>query len=305
MLEDEGMMKSILVTLLLIASAPAIARDIVVVPVTDAPPKGLAAIQNYAAAPGWSVTTEAEQLGDQSALVAVELEMPSPFQGGRLLSDSVLPVLPHGTIYRFKYLDVEHSETLDVPFQYVEVDWNTEGLPRGPDGSFINPHFDFHFYTKSQAFVEQEMQCVTVGKTCDGLKTGYEQMRRFLNLPPSSYMPPDYFPDSGSAIAQMGLHNLNGQFQYSIEHVNHNPVIIYGSFDGEIVFLEASLTLFAFQDAMMAAASKGQLQWAVPQPVEYAYAWWPKAMTLNYDAEREVFTFVLTDFEKHQSVPLD
>ncbi len=232
--------------------------------------------------------------------MAVELEMPSPFHDGQLLSDSILPVLPHSSIYRFQYLDIDQSDELDVPFQYVEVDWNTEGLPRGPNGSFINPHFDFHFYTKSQAFVEQEMQCVTVGKTCDGLKTGYEQMRRFLHLPPSSYVPADYFPDSGSAIAQMGLHNLNGQFQYSIEHVNHNPVIIYGSFDGEIVFLEASLTLYAFQDAMMAAKSKDQLRWAVPQPARYAYAWWPKAMTLSYDSEREVFTFALTDFDQHQ-----
>lgn len=177
------MKESILLALVMIASAHAVARDIVVVPATDSPPQGLVAIRDYAEAPGWSVITNVESHGDQSSLLAVALEMPSPFDDGQLLSNSVLPVLPHSTIYRFKYLDVEESDTLDVPFQYVEVDWNTEGLPRGPNGSFINPHFDFHFYTKSQAFVEQEMQCVTVGKTCDGLQTGYAQMRRFLDLP--------------------------------------------------------------------------------------------------------------------------
>lgn len=43
----------------------------------------------------------------------------------------------------------------------------------------------------------------------------------------------------------MGLHNLDGSFDYTIQNVNNNPIILYGTFEGEIVFLEASLTLFA------------------------------------------------------------
>ncbi|HEY7906077.1 MAG TPA: hypothetical protein VIC53_04045 [Wenzhouxiangella sp.] len=298
------MKKWFLSVVLILLSALAVANDIELVPATDDHPETLAAIQHFASSSDWLVKTHVREGEAPGALISVELDIPSPFHGGRFLSNSVLPEMPHGSIYRFKYLDIDRHFDLDVPFHYVEIDWNTEGLPRGPNGAFINPHFDFHFYTRPRDYVQRDMQCVTVGKTCDGRETGYPQMRRFLNLPPSSYFPANYFPDAGSSIAQMGLHNLDGDFQYSIEHVNHSPVIIYGSFDGQIVFLEASVTLFAFQDAMLAAERNEELRWEVPQPTHYAYAWWPNTMSLKYDSDREVFSFALTDFQARQVTPL-
>jgi hypothetical protein len=73
-------------------------------------------------------------------------------------------------------------------------------------------------------------------------------------------------------------------------------VIIYGTHGGEIVFLEASLTLFAFQDAL--ALPRGEkLNWQVPQPASYAFAWWPTAMSLRYDGESGTFVFALEGFD--------
>ncbi len=45
------------------------------------------------------------------------------------------------------------------PFTYLEIDWNTEGLPRGPNNSFVSPHFDFHFYLKPRSYLQQEVSC--------------------------------------------------------------------------------------------------------------------------------------------------
>lgn len=47
-------------------------------------------------------------------------------------------------VFRFQYIDIPQFDNL--LFNYVEIDWNTEGLPRGPNNSFVYGHYDFHFY---------------------------------------------------------------------------------------------------------------------------------------------------------------
>lgn len=111
--------------------------------------------------------------GSQPTLQSVQLKIPNLFSGGAFLSNSVLLILPHSSNYCSKYIDLESPEGVNIPFQYVEVDRNTEGLPRGSNGSFINPHYDFHYYTKSREYINQNLTCITSGKICDDLQTGY------------------------------------------------------------------------------------------------------------------------------------
>jgi hypothetical protein len=227
--------------------------------------------------------------------------LPSPFEEGNTVQRSILPTKPSWYIYRFKYLDFTDEEKNRLPFEYVEVDWNTEGLPRGPNNSFITPHYDFHFYTKTREFVEREMNCENNGKTCDPQGTRQEQMGRFLELPGPTFLPSSYFPDTGSSIPRMGLHNLDATFDYTVDHVNHNPVLIYGTFDGTIAFLEASLTLFAFEDAMQRAETEEELSWELAQPEAYAYKWWPTEASLRYLPEEERFVFEWHGFQSHEA----
>ena len=135
-----------------------------------------------------------------------------------------------------------------------------------------------------------------MGKTCDSQATGYPQMRRFLDLPRPPFVPSEYFPDTGSSIEAMGLHNLDGSFEYTVENVNHNPVIIYGTFNGKLVFLEASLTLFGFLDALDLPPGQ-KLTWPILQPEIYAFDVWPTAMSLQYDQDSGNFIFALEGFE--------
>lgn len=207
---------------------------------------------------------------------------------------STLPVGPCQTIYRYAFSQIRgRRDATASPFKYVEVDWNTEGLPRGPQNSFVSPHFDFHFYTRQKSWIDKHLRCVTSnGKTCDPQKTSYAQMRRFLLGPPPAYVPSGYFPDTGSSIPEMGLHLLGGHVHYSITEVNHHPVLLYGSYDGKIVFAEASVTEYNLQDAMRAPSHT--LSYVYRQPRKYQQRSWPRRFTITYHPGTRGFTAAFT-----------
>ena len=276
-----------------------VAAQITLVPPSDKYPQSFQKIKKYTERREWKVEVPVKREAGRIAPQALRLIVPSPFAAGgdSAAKNSLLPTTPQSSIYRFKYLDISADTRPAFPFRYVEVDWNTEGKPRGPNGSFITPHYDFHFYVKDRAYVEKHMECMTVGKTCDSLKTGYSQMRHFLDLPPDRFIPEKYFPDNDSSIAAMGMHNLDGSFEYTVENVNHNPVIIYGTFDGELAFLEVSMTLYGFQDAIKAARKGEKKEWNILQPKAYAYPWWATKVSLEYLPDSKTFAFEFNGFE--------
>jgi len=288
---------------MLASSSLLFAQNITLVPPTNKYPASDKAIEKYANRPEWKIEVPSKVVADRVAPEAIRLRVPSPFAGGWSLMNSVLPTVPQSSIYRFKYADISASTNPEFPFRYLEVDWNMEGQKRGPNGSFITPHFDFHFYTKDKAFVEHRMDCVTSGKTCDAMKTGYDQMRNFLSLPPDPFVPGKYFPDNDSSIAAMGMHNLDGAFKYTVPNVNHNAVIIYGSFDGELAFLEVSVTLYAFEDAVALAKQGKKKTWPIRQPRNYAYSWWPTEATLEYVPKDHDFVFEFSGFQLRTVTP--
>lgn len=212
---------------------------------------------------------------------------------------STLPVGPCQTIYRYVFSHIRTRQHATAsPFKYVEVDWNTEGRPRGPHGSFVSPHFDFHFYTRQQSWVDEHLQCGTSnGKTCDPQKTSYAQMRRFLLAPPAADVPLGYFPDTGSSIPEMGFHLLDGHVHYSITEVNHHPVLLYGSYDGQILFAEASVTQYNLQDAMQKPSHT--LSYMYRQPRKYQHHAWPTRFTIIYHPRTRGFTAAFTDIRTH------
>jgi hypothetical protein len=201
-----------------------------------------------------------------------------------------LPVGPCQTIYRFDFPRIQTARGASSPFRYAEIDWNTEGLPRGPNGAFVSPHFDFHFYLRSRRVVDHHTMCVsTNGRTCDPQRTAYGQMRRFLDLPPSPFVPPGYFADVGSSIPMMGLHLLDGRATYTLDAVNHNPTLIYGSFDGRMLFAEASVTLHTLQDAMNAPGHAVAFPYRQPSRVQGDLPW-PTRFVVRYQPADGTFT---------------
>ncbi len=215
---------------------------------------------------------------------------------------ATLPVGPCQNIYRFAYSDVTSDAGEPGSFAYAEIDWNTEGLPRGPNGSFASPHFDFHFYMLPRTDVEKQMACVsTNGRTCDPLKTDYETTKLFENLPDGSFIPPSYRADPGSAIPAMGLHLLDTDFDYTLENVNHYPTLIYGTFDGKVVFAEASVTLFTLQDAVN--SPNHQISFPFRQPKAFATDIdWPTEYMIQYLPETGGFRTGFVGFQHHAAM---
>jgi hypothetical protein len=253
-------------------------------------------IEAYAHAGGYP----ARQVDERSGLprrVGVTIP-PIRFTGEG--ESATLPTDPCQYIYRYRYATVRatHGET-PSPFRYVEVDWNTEGRARGPNGSFKSPHFDFHLYLKPRSWVDAHTKCrSTNGKTCDPLKTRYAQMRRFLDMPAARLVPRMYRPDVDSSIPAMGLHLLDAKATYTVPAVNHHPVLIYGTFDGRILFAEASVTLFTLQDAM---AAKGHVAcFPFRQPPRHMSPGlpWPSAFTIRYSPSNRTFEAGFENFSR-------
>jgi hypothetical protein len=212
---------------------------------------------------------------------------------------STLPVGPCQTIYRFAFPRIRNGHHATAsPFKYAEVDWNTEGLPRGPQNSFLSPHFDFHFYLRQNSWVDGHLRCVSSnGRTCDPEKTSYAQMRRFLAAPPAADVPPGYFPGIESSIPDMGLHSLDGRVHYSVDEVDHHPVLLYGSYDGKLLFAEASVTQYNLQDAMQAPSHT--LSYVYRQPRKYEQRSWPTRFTITYEPNTGGFTAAFTAIRTH------
>lgn len=206
-------------------------------------------------------------------------------------TSATLPAGPCQHIYRYQFEQVQTSrDATPSPFRYLEVDWNTEGLPRGPNDSFSSPHFDFHFYLRPRHVVDAKLKCTsTNGITCDPMLTSYPQMRRFLRLPKSRFIPASYAPDPGSSIPLMGLHLLDRSFDYTVEGVDHYPTLIYGTFNGDVIFAEASVTLETLQDAMAAPGQEISFRYLQPQAVQDGVPW-PRRFVIRYLPESGEFT---------------
>jgi hypothetical protein len=253
-----------------------------------------AQIDAYLAAGTFPATQE--DAGGHTSAVSVEIPAIQFTGSGQ---SSTLPVGPCQYIHRFVFPVVAAATGMAEPFVYVEIDWNTEGLPRGPNGSFSSPHFDFHFYLLPQKEVDAEMNCVSSnGKTCDPLKTDYAQMQRFLNLPDASSVPATYRPDVDSSIPDMGLHLIDSTFDYTVEKVDHTPTLLYGTFAGKVVFAESSVTLQTLQDVV--AAPGGSITFPFAQPATYASGIdWPTSFVIEYLPETGGFKAGFNGFVHH------
>ena len=212
-------------------------------------------------------------------------------------TSTTLPAGPCQHIYRYQFAKVRAPRgTTASPFRYAEVDWNTEGLPRGPNNAFVSPHFDFHYYLRSQRFVDKRTRCTSSnGRTCDPLLTSYRQMLCFLRMPGRRFVPAAYGPDTGSSIPKMGLHLLDRTFDYTVDSVDHHPTLIYGTFNREVLFAEASVTLQTLQDAIAAPDHIVSFRYLQQRRVQGGVPW-PSRFEIEYLPATGGFRAAFTDF---------
>lgn len=137
-----------------------------------------------------------------------------PQELGVIFTDEALSGLPAtNTPY---VLEFHHKATESTPFTHVALGWSAHGHPL-PEGAFITPHFDVRFFMMSL-----EERLAIPAPPAPG----------FSVLPPTGFMPANYFPDAPAL--QVGRHWTDKSF---IAGVPVNHTMILGSYDGAFTFV--------------------------------------------------------------------
>jgi hypothetical protein len=166
------------------------------------------------------------------------------------------------------------QKALDVtPFDHLVANWNSHGHP--PVNVFTVPHFDFHFYTITLA----EQLAIPPYSPATAAK--------FDLLPPAGFMPASYTSDPGGVPA-MGKHWGDPSKELPFTHV-----MTYGSYNGELNFVEPMVTL-----ALLQAGTTVKKPYAQPEKFAKAGKWYPTVYNIYMDPQTHKLYVTLTDFVK-------
>jgi hypothetical protein len=179
---------------------------------------------------------EAVTVGHGTARVYVQLAGGAPVEVGVALSEAALSGLPDNSspgghampdgmkTFPFALTMPENNPT---PYLHVGLDWNPGG--HEPPGIYNTPHFDFHFYT------------VTEAERHEIMPTNPEFAAKAAHYPPADRVPAGYVAPAPTAIPMMGVHWVDP----TSPELNGKPfdkTFIYGSWDGKLIFAEPMIT---------------------------------------------------------------
>jgi hypothetical protein len=179
-------------------------------------------------------------------------------------------------------------------FKFVELDWN----PQGHGEPYAEGHFDFHFYTISEADVH-------------GIVPSDPQYAaKAAKNPPASDVPPFYFepasalgiPPGAAAVPMMGMHwldarapELQGMLGNPAGYKPFTSTFIYGAWNGQLIFMEPMITrshILAKRDATDPAV-RNQVIPIPTSPTFPAGGFRPDAYRIAWDAQSREFRVAL------------
>jgi hypothetical protein len=196
------------------------------------------------------------RLGNGTARVYAVFSKGAPAEVGVALSEAAFSGLPaDGAAGGSPMPDGHHTYmyTLQMParnptpYRFVGLDWNPVG--HVPPGIYDQPHFDFHFYS------------ITEAKRNAIVPSDPEFDAKAERVPAPELVPAGYTKLPGG-VPLMGAHwvdpsspELNGEL--------FTRTFLYGSWDGELAFAEPMITK-AFMEA------KTDFRGPIPTPARYA-----------------------------------
>lgn len=145
------------------------------------------------------------------------------------------------------------AAAMDLPFNWVGVNYNPEGhVPP----NWLVPHFDFHFYMVSQeAVLSLRTGPCGILMNCDDFAVAVKPVD-------ARFVPPDYV-NIDAAVSEMGNHLLDSTSpQASPPFAKAEHIMIFGAYDGHIIFIEPMVTLEVL-------ASKPDACFPIKQPEAY------------------------------------
>lgn len=221
-------------------------------------------------------------MGDGTARTYVDLGPDGqPLAVGVALSADALQGLPaqhHGDGHGVSLLGFPAAARRDgFVFDHVALGWN----PRGhePDGLFTYPHFDFHF---NLVPADEIMTWTPADSLFD---------EKGARAPEAKYIPDGYILPPGPAVPMMGNHLVDtNDPTYAPGGPAFTEVLIWGSYDGDVVFIEPMVTK-AFLESQTPVVE------TMAQPQAFARAGlYPTVYRVHYDAARDEYRVELGGF---------
>jgi len=167
---------------------------------------------------------------------------------------------------------------LDLPdparrlgYDHISLDWEPHGHP--PPGVYDTPHFDVHFYH------------VPIGQQLAILPTDPQYAAKMAKVPPAGHIPVGYIRPPGTDVPLMGTHWINPKSpEFNGQPFRHT--LIYGSYNGAVIFLEPMVTLATLQTREAITAPV-----AAPAVSSRAI---PRSYTIGWDANAGEHSVALT-----------
>ena len=106
-------------------------------------------------------------------------------------------------------------------------------------------------------------------------------MRRFLRMPARSFIPASYAPDVESSIPMWASTCSIALSTTPSTMSTITQTLIYGTFDGKVLFAEASVTLATLQDAIAAPGHVVSFRFHQPRAVQGGVPW-PTRFAIQY-----------------------
>lgn len=214
----------------------------------------------------------------------VQLEGGRPVELGIALSESALeglpgPHSPGGVTlpdghHMYEYV-LAMPERNPTPFRHVLIDWNPAG--HVPPGIYDIPHFDFHFYTITDA----------ERRTIDPTDPAFAD--KAARFPEAAQLPPDYVAIPDAAVPFMGAHWVNPASP-ELHGETFTQTFLYGTWDGKLIFAEPMIT----RDFLL---SKPQFETPLSVPQEFAVSgYYPDTYSIRWDAASREYRIALGGF---------
>jgi hypothetical protein len=226
-------------------------------------------------------------VGGGEARVYVISNDGAPIEVGVALSEAALSELPadgaHGGMampdghHTYMHL-LPMPASNPTPYRFVALDWNPAG--HVPPGIYDRPHFDFHFFTTTEA---ERAAIVPSDPRFDA---------KAANHPGADLVPAGYTALPGG-VPLMGAHWVDPRSP-ELNGAPFTETFIYGSWDGRLTFAEPMVTK-AFIE------SKPDHREAIAVPAKYERpGWYPTEYRVYWDAPSKEYRVALSGLVERQ-----
>ena len=175
-------------------------------------------------------------------------------------------------------LDVPEAARKETGLNHFTMYWEAGGHPPGP---YLQPHFDFHFYTVPNAS-RMAIDCKDITKPA-ALPTGYALPD--IPLPPDMAKMMGVSTLVGLCVPGMGMHSLPAAEMESKDPFRGD--IVVGSYAGKTVFIEPMVTKAMLME---------KKSFDFPIPAIPGIGAHPTKFHAEFDAAKQSYRFVFSGF---------